>query len=69
MADIYDRASELEQYQRDEAIKKALDRKPVGASSLVCHTCGEDIPEARRLAVVACTRCINCQKDYEHGRK
>lgn len=31
----------------------------------VCIECGEKIPEVRRKAAPGCTRCIDCQTDYE----
>lgn len=32
-----------------------------GASFLNCIECGEEIPQARRIAVKGCERCISCQ--------
>jgi phage/conjugal plasmid C-4 type zinc finger TraR family protein len=31
----------------------------------ICIDCDEPIPEARRRAVPGCTRCINCQTEFE----
>jgi len=35
-----------------------------------CVDCTAQIPEKRRLVVPGCTRCIDCQTEYEtlHGR-
>jgi phage/conjugal plasmid C-4 type zinc finger TraR family protein len=35
---------------------------PSGASLAECAECGEDIPEARRLAIPGVKLCIDCQK-------
>lgn len=32
-----------------------------GVSAAACDDCGEDIPEARRLAVPGCRLCVECQ--------
>jgi len=61
MTDIYDRAQELEQRQRAEALARHAAGRSVGASLHHCEDCGDDIPEARRRAVAGCTRCIACQ--------
>lgn len=37
----------------------------VGLSRFFCDECGEGIPEARRKAVPGCTRCVDCQEDFE----
>lgn len=36
-----------------------------GPSALFCIDCSEDIPEARRVAVQGCLRCVGCQQDLE----
>ncbi|WP_410499691.1 TraR/DksA family transcriptional regulator [Chitinibacter sp. S2-10] len=69
MSDVFDRATDLEQWQREQALSKALDQPASTVTSLGCHECGEPIPEARRKAAPHCTRCIDCQKDFEHARK
>lgn len=35
-----------------------------GPSLSHCEECGDDIPEARRLAV-ACKLCVHCQEEFE----
>lgn len=32
-----------------------------GVSAFECEGCGKPIPESRRLAVIGCTMCIDCQ--------
>ncbi|WP_047396523.1 TraR/DksA family transcriptional regulator [Chitinibacter sp. ZOR0017] len=68
MTDIFDRASDLEQWQRDKAIAIAREQVESTVTSLGCHDCGEPIPEARRNAQRHCTRCVPCQTKYEKGR-
>lgn len=67
MADIFDRATELEERQRAEAIAQARARAHVShAGREDCALCGEPIPEARRLAVQGCTLCIDCARRRDH---
>ncbi len=40
---------------------KALRRAPVGEALSECAECGEDIPEARRIAVPGVKLCTTCQ--------
>lgn len=61
---IFDRASDLEQRQREEALERHRQQaqaavKP-GAAATECADCGGDIPAARRAAVPGCTRCVPC---------
>lgn len=67
MTDIFDRASELEQRQRDAAITEARSHAPHGESEKFCvmPDCGAPIPEARRQAVPGCRLCIECQARLE----
>lgn len=60
MADAADVGNDLMQERLDQILAA---RKPafVGVSALECATCGDDIPEARRLAVPGCCRCAECQ--------
>jgi phage/conjugal plasmid C-4 type zinc finger TraR family protein len=39
-----------------------------GPSLLNCEECGDEIPEARRLAVRGCTMCVFCQELSERRR-
>lgn len=71
MTDFYDRAQELEQKQRDAALRRQEDAsRPLGASLTHCDDCGESIPQKRREAAPGCTRCITCQDEAEqHAKK
>lgn len=70
MTDVFDRASDLEQWQRDQAIAIAREHEESTVTSLGCHDCGEEIPEARREAQPHCKRCVPCQSAFEKkGRR
>ena len=43
------------------AIAAVRRKMPTGPSLENCEECGEEIPEARRLAVQGCKMCIYCQ--------
>ncbi len=45
-----------------ERIRRSL---PCGESLLVCEECGEDIPQARRLALPGVRLCVSCQAGAE----
>lgn len=45
-----------------ELIRRQL---PTGESLKQCDECGNDIPEARRLAMPGCKFCIECQEIYD----
>ncbi|HBA8811321.1 TPA: TraR/DksA family transcriptional regulator [Escherichia coli] len=68
MADIIDSASEIEELQRNTAIKmRRLNYLVVSATH--CCECGDPIDERRRLAVQGCRNCASCQQDLELIRK
>jgi phage/conjugal plasmid C-4 type zinc finger TraR family protein len=52
----------------EDAVARARSRLPRGESRERCEDCGEEIPEARRLAVPGVRRCVACQSevDAEH---
>jgi phage/conjugal plasmid C-4 type zinc finger TraR family protein len=54
------------QEQIDATVKDAIDRAkshlPAGESLLHCLECGQEIPEARRLAMPGVQLCIACQE-------
>jgi len=63
MADEFDRASDLEEVQRQEAISRVLARKPGGRKlPLLCAHCEE---HQRQLGSVNCERC---DLELAHGR-
>ena len=65
-----DRACDLEQMMRDHALARQLGKSDAQApSAFECESCGEAIPEARRIAAMGCRYCIDCQQEYEsHGQ-
>lgn len=73
MTDIYDRATEIEEAQREDALQAQARRaglagKTVADSALACEMCGDLIPELRRQAVPGVQLCWECQNEIEkHG--
>lgn len=67
--DEADRASELEELQREEALGRR--RRFIGKSATWCDECGEVIPHRRRKALPGVRLCIECQRQEERrgGRK
>jgi phage/conjugal plasmid C-4 type zinc finger TraR family protein len=68
MPDDFDRAQELEQLQRDQALQKQLNR-PVQAPLLIdgircCRDCEDAISERVKILPHA-VRCVHCQNIYE----
>ncbi|MCC8380205.1 hypothetical protein Xsto_02993 [Xenorhabdus stockiae] len=39
--------------------------RPIGISAFKCKDCGEPIIEIRRIQVLGCSRCVDCQVDFE----
>lgn len=69
MVDWFDRAQDLEQRQRDQAIKAQLQqRRPVGPSLTHCQDCKKEIPPARQ-ALGGMTRCVPCQTGHEQSKR
>jgi len=65
----FDRAQDLEQRQRDQAITAALTHARSSGPSLThCDDCGGEIPEARR-ALGGMSRCVPCQTLFERGQR
>lgn len=76
MPDDIDRAQELEQIQRQDALDKIYHghEAPVDwetASAKWCEAvgCGERIPDARRQAVPGCRFCADCQGRMEQIKR
>ena len=69
MADLFDRAAELEQRQRDQALKAALNRPKEtprqDETGRYCNDCNSKIPAARLTVVPDAVRCISCQQEHE----
>jgi len=67
MADLFDKAQEVDAMFRKIAIDKAMQRTTL-PSALICEECGEDIPEARREKVAGCRYCVDCQGEIERRK-
>ena len=69
MADIADMGNEQADYLLGAALQRHHQRRAGVAttSSEFCEVCGVDIPEARRVAVPGCQRCVYCQGLAERG--
>ena len=68
MADDIDRAAERTAELLDDAL--AAHRRRVAKQSAVaegdeCRDCGDEIPLARRMAVLESGRCVYCQGRHE----
>ena len=50
-------------------VQEALAKQRSQPSLSECEDCGEDIPEARRMAQRGVTRCIYCQELFERKQK
>jgi len=46
-------------------VRDALAKQALEPSLEECEECGEEIPEARRLAVPGCKMCIYCKEKSE----
>ena len=66
-----DQACEVEEMLRANALAKfqAAQRSRVAVSAFECEDCGEPIPEARRVAILGCATCVDCQTDRERYAK
>ncbi len=72
MTDVFDRATELEEQQRQDALqaqarRAGLDGKTVQDSASHCRVCDHLIPVARRRAVPGVQTCVSCQEDLERA--
>lgn len=72
MTDIYDRASEVEEIARLDALRDQRRRaglagKTVADSAYDCSVYGEPIAEKRREAVPGVQTCIECQEELERA--
>lgn len=66
MTDLFDRASDVEQAFRDNALARQLDQvteQPLTdkQGARCCVECSEEIPLPRLAAVPHAVRCISCQ--------
>lgn len=49
----------------DNYIDLARSQLPTGDSAKYCIECGDEIPEARRLALPGVKHCISCQRERD----
>ena len=64
--DALDRAQEADTKFRNQAITTHLRRNQKRSFSLKnCIDCENVIPEARRIAVPGCDRCVCCEQKHE----
>ena len=67
MTDQFDRAQQLEEMQREIALKKHRTFQAV--SRLYCEDCDASIPEKRRQMIQGVTRCVACQELKEKRQR
>ncbi len=48
-----------------DGVLRARAAMPVGVGEVQCVSCGEDIPEGRRLALPGVRRCVGCQGELD----
>lgn len=70
MTDIFDRATDQEELDREVALaaqrsRAGLAGKTVADSALDCSDCDEPIPQPRREAIPGCQFCVGCQAQRE----
>jgi phage/conjugal plasmid C-4 type zinc finger TraR family protein len=69
MADEADLGNESADMHLRLALSRFRDDVEDYGGSDVCIECGEDIPEARRMAVPGCKRCLQCQIAFERRNR
>ena len=63
MSDVIDVANDHADYLLQVSIAQHQRRTAGQATSAeFCEACGDDIPQARRVAVPGCKLCIDCQQ-------
>ena len=50
-----------------DAVRLARSRLPNGPGEIHCQECGEEIPEARRLAMPGARLCVACQSGHDRS--
>lgn len=53
----------------NDEIKRARKSVPCGVSLEYCEECGEEIPEARRIAIPGVKLCVQCQEEVDKQQK
>lgn len=70
MTDVFDRASDLEEAQREDAldqVRHRVEAQRARPSAEECRVCGARIPVARRRAVPGVQTCVDCQQEIEYA--
>ncbi|MDD5176774.1 MAG: TraR/DksA family transcriptional regulator [Sterolibacterium sp.] len=72
MTDIFDRATEREEQNRQDALqaqarRAGLTGKTVADSATQCRVCDERIPTKRRRALPGVQTCVDCQTELERA--
>lgn len=67
MTDIFDRAQELEEFDRERAIERALGKAHTRGPDdiLSCVDCDDPIDPERRQVKPGCLRCVECEARRE----
>ena len=47
------------------AVRRQLEKQAAEPSAEECEECGDEIPEARRMAVPGCKLCVFCKERQE----
>lgn len=63
-----DKACELEQFYREQALAAHFDNQLQDGTG-VCLSCGEDIDPARLAVNPRFERCVTCQERFEYRKK
>jgi len=50
-----------------DAVRLARSRLPSGPGEIHCGECGEEIPEARRIAMPGARLCVACQSGHDRS--
>ena len=58
-------SEQIEASIADELARLRARRGPVGESLMDCAECGEDIPEARRMALPGVKLCVDCASERQ----
>lgn len=66
--DDTDRAQESTEQFLADVLDRHQRSRPAGPALEECEDCGEEIPTKRREAQPGCTRCIQCQTNFETRR-
>ena len=72
MTDVFDRATECEERNREDALnaqsrRAGLTGKTWRDSADECKVCGERVPMARRRALPGVQTCVDCQIELERA--